>query len=396
LPAARSWLSALGLSLALAACGPSKPVGLGEVDAAAGDAAPASACVRTSVQLPWPARTASGGHVALEVVAGEDAIAVLNRQPAGLEARLFDFDGAPLAAGTFDADSQVLAAPGGGFGVVTRTDDGREWVHVTFAADLTGGSAAFAVPANDTERALGAVDTGAAPILVTSERFINLATGASAFWVGALGKAAADGFQTGRLYGLTAQTGKVLVAWGTLSTLGLAVVDTAAHVLGNKLDDKFLGYLGAQTAAAMPVPEGLLLFDGNPVRATRIDFALARHELARNEQLKTFYRTAPRVAGLTVGGQPVAFWLTVFPSTDATQGSTTHQLYGCALDLADGKTCAGTALIASPGLGGYGLADEPVAAAALPDGARFAIVHTDAAGGTWLRVADLSCAVARP
>jgi hypothetical protein len=376
----------MGLSSLLAACGPSKPVGLGEIDAGAPDGA-ASECVRTSVQLPWKA----SDHPGLEVVAGDDVIAVLDRRPAGLEVRSHGVDGAYLAAGVFGGDTQVLAAPGGGLTVIARTDEGGDWVEATFNAKLTAGSAGFAVSATKTERALAAVDTPGATFLVTDERFVNMATGKSAAWAAVLDAAAAESFKTGRVYGLSAQAGKVLLAWGAHMTLGLAVVDTSAHVLAQALDDQFLGYLGAETTTGMPTADGLLLFDGNPVRTTRIDFALARHELARNEQLEAFYRTVPRVAGITLGGRPVGFWLTVFPSTDNSQGSTPHQLYGCALDLAGGKTCAGTSLIAATDLGGYGIADEPVAAAALPGATAFAIAHTDASDRTWLRIADLSC-----
>jgi hypothetical protein len=156
------------------------------------------------------------------------------------------------------------------------------------------------------------------------------------------------------------------------------------------MDGEFFAYLGAETASAMAVAGGLLLFDGNPVRTTEIDFALTRHALPPNQELETFYRTVPRVAGVLLDGQPVAFWLSVYPSTDNSQGSAPHQLYGCALDLAAPKACAAISLVATTDLGGYEIASEPVAAAALPGGDA-AIVHTDVDDRTWLRIADLSC-----
>ena len=50
-----------------------------------------------------------------------------------------------------------------------------------------------------------------------------------------------------------------------------------------------------------------------------------------------------------------------------------------------------TALIAATGLGGYAIAQQPVAAAAFPDGA-FAVAHTDAGGESWPRIGNLGCA----
>jgi hypothetical protein len=90
-------------------------------------------------------------------------------------------------------------------------------------------------------------------------------------------------------------------------------------------------------------------------------------------------------------GQPVGIWLTVFPGTDNTQGNTLHQLYACGLDVADPAACATTLPIAQTGLGGYGIAQAPIAAGAMPDGRHFAVAHSDAANRTWLRIADMVC-----
>ena len=118
---------------------------------------------------------------------------------------------------------------------------------------------------------------------------------------------------------------------------------------------------------------------------------MSRIELGRNTQMGTFYRSAPRVAPIVLGDRPVGIWLTVFPGTDTSQGSTSHQLYACALDVAAPAACAITRPIAKTGLDGYGIAQAPIAAAAMPDGRYFAVAHSDAANRTWLRVADLLC-----
>jgi hypothetical protein len=390
---ALSWLSAACLAASVAACGPSKPVGLGEVDvdAGAGEAAAGATCVRTSVLLPWPASE----HPALEVVAGEDAIAVLNRQADGLEAHILGPDGAPLGAGTFGPDTQVLAAPGGGFDVVARTDEGGDWVEATFNARLTSGTPGFAVSATPTERALAALALPTATVLVTDERFINMATGMSATWSAVLDGAGAQALEDGRLYGLTAQDGNVLLAWGAQNVMGMAVMDTSAHVVRQGVSGKASRPLGGETTTALPFDGGLLLFDGNPVSGMHLDFTFSMSPLAPNQQLRAYDEAIPRVASVVLGGLPVAFWLSVFPSTGNTSASASHQLYGCALDLAAGRTCASTALVATTDLRGDDVAAAPLAAAAMPDGTAFAIVHTDARDATWLRVADLSCAQPR-
>ena len=239
---------------------------------------------------------------------------------------------------------------------------------------------------------LGAIALETTAIVITDEHFVNLGSGRSVAWSTALGAGDSAPFQSGRLYGIAAQADRVLIAWGAGEVLRLAVLDTAGALVAIAQDDRFLAYLGAETATAIPWDTGLLLFDGNPVRLTQIGFDLSRTVIGENQQLRTFYRTAPRIAAVPLAGRPIAFWLTVFPATDNSQGFTTHQLYGCELDLAAPAACATAAPIAATGLGGYGIAEEPVAAAALPASDAFAIAHTEVDGRTWLRVADLACA----
>ena len=89
----------------------------------------------------------------------------------------------------------------------------------------------------------------------------------------------------------------MLIAWGAGEVLRLAVLDTAGRAGCDRAeDDNFLAYLGSETATAIPWDTGLLLFDGNPVRLTQIGFDLSRTVIGENQQLRTFYRTAPRIA----------------------------------------------------------------------------------------------------
>jgi hypothetical protein len=231
--------------------------------------------------------------------------------------------------------------------------------------------------------------------LLTDESFVSFAAGDGKPWASILGAADTNTFKNLRIFGLSAQADRVLVAWGSDVILRLAVVGADATLVGRADQPNFFSFLGSRTATAMAMPTGLLMFDGNPVRLTEIGFDLSRPSLGQNTQLLTFYRTSPQVAPIVMASGAMAFWLTVFPSTDNSQGVTTHQLYGCALDLVDPKTCLATAPIAVTGLDGYGIAGEPVAAAALPSATAFAVAHTDVYGQSWLRIADLSCATNR-
>jgi len=263
--------------------------------------------------------------------------------------------------------------------------------------DLHQGTRLFTATANATEHMLRAVTlSSTAIVVITDEHFVNVTTGVIMPWSTVLGAADQDSFKLGRILGTAAQSDRLMLAWGSGSALRLAVVDASGNLL-TRADDSafFMTSLGSETTTAVPFDTGLLMFDGNPVRATRFGFDLSRDPAGQNTQLRTFYRTTPRVAAIAPQGRPIGLWLTVFPATDNSQGVTTHQLYACALDLAAPTNCLSTALIASTGLDGYSIAQQPVAAAAFPDGA-FAVAHTDASGESWLRVANLGCARASP
>jgi len=348
-----------------------------------------SACVSGVVQLPWtaPAR--------LEIAVTANAVAVLNRQAKQADVRTYRRSGALIAGFQFAADAQFLPYNDSRFLLVARGVTG-DFVATTLDPDLVGSSRLFTASANATEHLLGAVTLSASAVVaITDEHFVNIGTGDIVTWSTVLDAADRDALKTGRIYGIAARPDRVMVAWGGSNVLRLAALSASGALLARTADDSTLDYTGADTTSAVPFETGLLMFDGNPVRLTQIAFDLSRKPLDRNTQLKTFYRTAPRVAPTVAQGRPVAFWLTVFPANDNSQGFTTHQLYGCELDPADASTCLRTALIAATGLTGYDIAREPVAAAAFPGEAVFAIAHTDTTGASWLRIADLGCAMGR-
>lgn len=351
-----------------------------------------SGCVATTVPLPWT--KPSVVLTRLDVAATADTIAVMNRQPTTLDVRTYTRDGAVISGYQFAADAQFLTGRDGRFLLVARGVTG-DFVATAIDPDLVGGTRLYTAAASATERMLGAITLATTTIAITDEHFVNVGSGRAVTWSAALGAADAGAFHAGRLYGIAAQGDRVLIAWGANDRLRLAVLDAAGSLVARADDDGFLGYLGTETTTAIPWDTGLLMFDGNGVRLTQIGFDLSRKVLGTNLELRTFYRTAPRVAAIALSGRPVAFWLTVFPETDNSQGFTTHQLYGCELDLAAPATCLGTSPIAATGLGGYGIAQEPVAAAAIPGTASFAIAHTDVTGRSWLRVGALDCASRR-
>lgn len=348
----------------------------------------ASDCVATSVLLPW---TESMTAMRLEVATSTTSVAVMNRQANLLDVRTYTRGGSVLGGYQFAADTQLLSMRETRFLLVSRGQSG-DIVATAIDPNLVGSNRMYSASANATEHILTAMPLATTVIVITTEHFVNLATGKTVPWSNIF-PGEMTPFRTSVPYGLATDGSNVLMAWGAETNLRVALIDFSGKLVAQDQELGFLVYPSAQPPTAIPMEyEGLLLFDGNNVRATRIGLDLRRTVLGPNTQLKTFYRTAPRVAAIVLQNRPVAFWLTVFPDTDNSQGTTPHQLYGCELNLAAPATCLSTALIASTGLDGYGIGQEPVAAMALPDGSGFAIAHTDSDGRSWLNVSDLSCA----
>jgi hypothetical protein len=347
-----------------------------------------SACVTAAIPLPWKVTSTP---LRLSVVTTTDAIAVMNRLDNRLEILTFARDGTALGGTRHQVDAQLLPYRDGRFLALSR-NSGGDFVATVTGPALTVDGRLATVGATPTEHLLGAILVPTNILLVTEERFVSFASGGTR-WASILGAADQDALKSSRLFGLAAQGDGLMVAWGTMNALHLATVSGIGALVARADDASFFGNFGSQTATAFAYDTGLLLFDGNPVRVTQIGSDLSRQPLGKNAQLRTFYRTAPQIAPITLMGRLIAFWLTVFPATDNSQGSTTHQLYGCELALADPSSCVSTSPVAATGLDGYGIAGDPVAAAALPDGSGFAIAHSDVYGQTWLRIGDLRCAI---
>jgi hypothetical protein len=358
-----------------------------------------SSCVMASVRLPWTT-TSSSPPLHLDLATTANAVAVINRDAEQTDVRTYGRDGAVISGFQFGADAQFLPYSETAFLLVARGTTG-DFVATAIAPDLVHGTRLFTASANATEHMLGAIVLSTTAIVViTDEHFVNVATGTIVPWSTVLNAADRDAFKTGRIFGMAAQPDRVLVAWGAGGTLRLAVIRADGVLLTRNDDGAFFGFQGSDTTTAFPFAssfgDGLLMFDGNPIRVTQFGFDLLRTTVGQNTQLPTFARTTPRVALISVLGNPVAFWLTVYPATDNSQGITTHQLYGCVLDPGAPATCRDTALIAATGLGGYSVPTQPVAAVALPGDSTCAVAHTDATGASWLRFANFNCASAAP
>ena len=352
-----------------------------------------SACVTAVVQLPWT--TTASAPLRLEVAATSSTVAVINRQAKQTDVRTYRRDGTVIAGFQFGVDAQFLSYDDSRFLLVARGTTG-DFVATAIDPDLYGGTRLFTATANATEHMLRTIVlSSTAVVVITDEHFVNVATGDIAPWSTILGAADRDTFKVGRIFGAAAQPDRVMLAWGAGGALRLAVVDASGNLLTRADDSAFFSVQGSDTTTAVPFETGLLMFDGNPVRVTQFGFDLSRNPVGQNTQLRAFSRTTPKVAAIALQGRPIGLWLTVFPAADNSQAVTTHQLYACELDLAAPASCLGTALIAATGLGGYAIAQQPVAAAAFPDGA-FAVAHTDAGGESWLRIANLGCAHAAP
>jgi hypothetical protein len=349
---------------------------------------PAAGCGMNRIALPWTSSPSAPLH--LGGAASSDAVAVMNRQGNMLDVRTYALDGTSVGGYQWQGDAQFLPYEDDRFLLVSRstTDD---FMMTSLGRDLKGGTRLDLANATATEHIVGVVGAPPSTYLLTDERFINFAAGGNVTWSAMLGTAGADAFKTGRIVGLAALSDRVLMAWSRQGALTLTTVDFTGHLIGQLTYDSVLDTSLPDTATAIPFDTGLLMFDDNPVRLTQIGSDLSRRVIGKNAMLGVFARTAPQVAAIVQHGKPTAFWLTVFPDSDTSQATASHQLWGCTFDLSDPSSCQSLWQVdPMTGLMGYGVAQDPVAAAALPGGG-FAVAFTDAGGSSSLYVYDTSC-----
>ena len=115
-------------------------------------------------------------------------------------------------------------------------------------------------------------------------------------WSTVLGAADRDAFEWGAIFGMAAQSDRVLLRGAAGSALRLAVLDAAGDLLTRADDSAFFAVQGSDTATAMPSNTGLLLFDGNPVRLTQIRFEFRARPSAGTAAAHVL-SDAPRIGG---------------------------------------------------------------------------------------------------
>ena len=250
-----------------------RPAGSIDIDAAE------SACVTAAVQLPWT--TTASAPLRLDVAATASTVAVIDRQAKQTDVRTYRRDGTVIAGFQFGVDAQFLSYDDSRFLLVARGTTG-DFVATAIEPDLYGGTRLFTATANATEHMLRAVVlSSTAIVVITDEHFVNVTTGVIVPWSTILGAADRDTFKVGRIFGAAAQSDRLMLAWGAGGALRLAVVDASGNLLTRADDSAFFSVQGSDTTTAVPFETGLLMFDGNPVRATQFGFDLSRIPSAR-------------------------------------------------------------------------------------------------------------------
>src|SRR5262245_26391466 len=137
----------------------------------------ASACVGTTVLLPWT-ESSSTAAMRLEIATTNAAIAVMNRQANQLDVRTYARDGSVIKGFQFASDTRLLPYRDGRFLLVSRGQTG-DLVATAIDPDLVGSTRLYATPTNVTEYIVGAIALPTTVIAITNRGFSNLATGTS-------------------------------------------------------------------------------------------------------------------------------------------------------------------------------------------------------------------------
>src|SRR5262245_21965764 len=157
----------------------------------------ASDCVATSVLLPW---TESAAAMRLEVATSTTSVAVMNRQATSTDVRTYTHDGSVLGGYQFASDTQLLSTKETRFLLVSRGQSG-DIVATAIDPNLVGSNRMYSASANATEHILTAVALPTTVIVITTEHFVNLATGTTVSWSNIFPGETAP-FRTSAPYGL--------------------------------------------------------------------------------------------------------------------------------------------------------------------------------------------------
>jgi hypothetical protein len=363
--------------------------------AGAGGEGGSDECAGVTVELPWADPDTTFLEISFEIVALPNAVAVFARQmvsPILTVALVYALDGTLISSGGFEPETLIGRASDDLFLFVSHAPDGSIAAYHRDDHFETVASSGL-IAGTTTERLRAAAYLGDDPVAITSERIVNLTTGASRAWSADLDQDAVDILTNGTIYGAGGTADQLLVAAGRQSTgqgLLLLRIDSSLNVASSRVEDYSGSNVPAATISAALAGDELVLFDGNPLRLSRIDGEPSVEAIGLHEELPTFYRTFSRVSAAPFRGGLVGFWYTSYPSPDNAQGSYVHSVYGCDLDLAEPAACTNRFLIDPTGHTGFTVAGQPLAAAQVA-GDLYAVAYTDVNARAWLRIVDLGC-----
>jgi hypothetical protein len=355
---------------------------------------PIAPCVTAAVDLDMPVGVVGRGLNDFEIIPTDNAVAVLRRRlGSATTVKTYSLDGTAIAADDVEDGARFFRSTNG---FLVFSFVGEEVVGRIADKTLSFGPIQYSQSVIATEELLGVAQPGSDALVITSERFLNMNTGASRGWSLVTGEAPdlAPGGRD-RLFGIASTGDTVLVAWGSGDVLHRLLVEDALEVidvLDHAEDDSGLPNLETENGLAVPFDGGLVMVGGNLVQVARMGFDMSREVFGQVDNLQPFYRQTPSLALAPWGDRLIGVWLAVTPPGDYHQSFDPNQVYGCDLDLSGVEpTCASYFLIAEVDFNAYELSYQPIAAAIAGD-STLAVVHADTSGRTWLRFVDLECA----
>jgi hypothetical protein len=350
---------------------------------------PLAPCVTAAVDLEMPVGVTGYRQNDYEIVALDDAVAVVRHRFASTTAiRTYALDGTPIAEEDVADDSRLIRTVSGQ--LLLLTHDGGMLVARIGNATLDIESVPLLTPANETEKLTAGMWNDAGLFVLTTERFMHVSTEDEAGWPLILaGEAGAEPPSADdRMIGMGSSGDRILVAYGHGETLRRLLLTLSGELVDYASNDDVIAYQERENSLAIPFGEGLVMVGGNVVTVTRMGFDMSLEELGSVDNIQPFYRNTPSLALAPYGDRLLGVWFAPTPLS----GSNLNQVYACELDLSGiGPTCAQYSVIAEVDFNQYLLSYQPIAAAVT--GNTLAVVHADMSERTWLRFVDLECAL---
>ena len=258
---------------------------------------PIAPCVTSAVDLNMPVGMVGRGLNDFEVIPTEDAVAVLRRRSgSATTVKTYSLDGKAIAADDVEDGARFFGSSGGGFLVFSPVD--QAMVGRIADTTLSFGPVEYSHERTETEELLGVALPEYDPVVITSEKILNLTTGAGKSWSrllpGTPGPSATD-----RLFGFAAAGERILVAWGSGDVLHRLLVENSLEIIAlvdYARDESGLPNLESENGVAVPFDGGLVMVGGNLVQVSRMGFDMSREVFGQVDNLQPFYRQTPSLA----------------------------------------------------------------------------------------------------